>query len=215
MLLTANSSSCLIQKMNQQIKRKIHKLPKPLEAVFGFIELLFSTLLAVSLVFTYLLRIVEVSGDSMSDTLETGDKVIMTAFCNNPKQGDIVVFYASDAVTLDENGGLVFSAGIRQNLMKRVIAAEGQTVDFDFSAGKVFVDGKVLDEPYISGLTHSDQGAFTGKYPVTVPEGYVFVMGDNRRASIDSRAKELGFVAADDIIGKVVFGISPFGKIDG
>jgi len=83
------------------------KLPKPLEAVFGFIELLFSTLLAVSLVFTYLLRIVEVSGDSMSDTLETGDKVIMTAFCNNPKQGDIVVFYASDAVTLDENGRLV------------------------------------------------------------------------------------------------------------
>lgn len=176
--------------------------------------MLFITLLIVSLVFTYLLRIVEVSGDSMSSTLESGDKVIMTSGCNRPKQGDIIVFYASGAVTLDDNSKIVVSAGIRQNLMKRVIAAEGQTVNFDFASGKVYVDGRELDEPYISGLTHSDQGAFTGKYPVTVPEGYVFVMGDNRRASIDSRASELGFVPVDDIIGRVVFRISPFGLID-
>lgn len=191
-----------------------NKLPEPLEAILRFIETLMITLLAVCLVFTYLLRIVEVSGDSMSATLETGEKVIMTSFCNHPKQGDIVVFYASGAVTLDDKDELVVSAGLRRNLMKRVIAAEGQTVDFDFAAGKVYVDGKELDEPYISGLTHSDQGAFTGKYPITVPEGYVFVMGDNRRASIDSRARELGFVPVEDIIGKVVFRLSPFGFID-
>lgn len=185
-----------------------------LAAASGFIEMLFITLLIVSLVFTYLLRIVEVSGDSMSSTLESGDKVIMTSGCRRPKQGDIIVFYASGAVTLDDDSEIVVSAGIRQNLMKRVIAAEGQTVDFDFAAGKVYVDDRELDEPYISGLTHSDQGAFTGKYPVTVPEGYVFVMGDNRRASIDSRASELGFVPVDDIIGRVVFRISPFGVIE-
>lgn len=191
-----------------------NKLPAPLETIFGFIEMLLITLLAVCLVFTYLLRIVEVSGDSMSSTLETGDKVIITNLCKHPKQGDIIVFYASGAVTLDDDSEIVVSAGIRQNLMKRVIAAEGQTVDFDFAAGKVYVDGKELDEPYASGLTHSDQGAFTGKYPVTVPDGYVFVMGDNRRASIDSRASELGFVPVDDIIGRVIFKISPFGFID-
>lgn len=195
------------------MKRK-NKFPGVLAAVSGFIEMLFITLLVVSLVFTYLLRIVEVSGDSMSSTLESGDKVIMTSRCRHPKQGDIIVFYASRAVILDDNSEIVVSAGIRQNLMKRVIAAEGQTVDFDFAAGRVYVDGRELDEPYISGLTHSDQGAFTGKYPVTVPDGYVFVMGDNRRASIDSRASELGFVPIDDIIGRVVFSISPFGFID-
>lgn len=172
------------------------------------------SLLAVSLVFTYLLRITEVSGDSMSDTLQSGEKVIITSFCRNPKQRDIVVFYASAAVTFDENGDLQESAGLRRNLMKRVIAVAGQTVDFDFAAGKVYVDGSELNEPYITGLTHSDQGAFTGKYPITVPEGYVFVMGDNRRASVDSRASELGFVAVDDIIGRVIFRISPFGSID-
>ncbi len=191
------------------MKRK-ESLPKPLEALCGFIEMLLITLLAVCLIFTYLLRIAEVSGDSMSATLESGDKVVMTSFCNNPKQGDIVVFYASGAVTFDDDGGLVISAGLRRSLMKRVIAAEGQTVDFDFERGIVYVDGRELNEPYISGLTHSDQGAFTGKYPVKVPEGYVFVMGDNRRASIDSRAKELGFVPVDDIIGKVIFRLSPF-----
>lgn len=175
--------------------------------------MLLITLLAVCLVFTYLMRIAEVSGDSMSATLESGDKVIMTSFCNKPKQGDIVVFYASGAVTLDDGGGLVISAGLRRSLMKRVIAAEGQTVDFDFERGIVYVDGRELNEPYISGLTHSDQGAFTGKYPIKVPEGYVFVMGDNRRASIDSRAKEIGFVPVDDIIGKVIFRLSPFGLI--
>lgn len=189
-------------------------LPGLAEKLAGFLETMLISLLAVSLVFTYLLRITEVSGDSMSETLQSGEKVIITSFCRHPKQRDIVVFYASAAVTFDENGDLQESAGLRRNLMKRVIAVAGQTVDFDFAAGKVYVDGNELDEPYITGLTHSDQGAFTGKYPVTVPEGYVFVMGDNRRASVDSRASELGFVAVDDIVGRVIFRISPFGFID-
>lgn len=194
---------------------KIKKiLPGLAEELAGVLEMMLMSLLAVSLVFTYLLRVTEVSGDSMSETLRSGEKVIITSFCRHPKQRDIVVFYASAAVTLDDNGDLQESAGLRRNLMKRVIAVAGQTVDFDFAAGKVYVDGRELDEPYITGLTHSDQGAFTGKYPITVPEGYVFVMGDNRRASIDSRASELGFVAVDDIIGKVIFRISPFGSID-
>ena len=146
----------------------------------------------------------------MSKTLESGDRVVITNFSAKPKQGDIVVFYAADSVILDDENNLVINPGVRRNLVKRVIAAEGQTVDFDFEKGIVYVDGKILSEDYISGLTHSDSGAFTGKYPVTVPPGYVFVMGDNRRNSIDSRSYEIGFVAVDSIIGKVIFRLTPF-----
>lgn len=177
--------------------------------IISFIELIIITLFLMTMIFTYVLRIATVNGDSMKNTLISGDRLITTAFCNSPEQGDIVIIYAGDAVTLDENRNLEINKGLRKTLVKRVIAVGGQTVDIDFERGSVYVDSVMLDESYITGLTHMDEGAFTGQYPVTVPKGYVFVLGDNRQVSKDSRSSELGFVAVKNITGKVLMRISP------
>lgn len=177
--------------------------------IISFIEIIIITLFLMTMIFTYVLRIATVNGDSMKNTLISGDRLITTAFCNSPEQGDIVIIYAGDAVTLDENRNLKINKGLRKTLVKRVIAVEGQTVDIDFERGAVYVDSVMLDESYITGLTHMDEGAFTGQYPVTVPKGYVFVLGDNRQVSKDSRSSELGFVAVKNITGKVLMRISP------
>jgi len=202
--------------MNQRNKRQ-GALPAPVEGFFGFVETFFITMMLASLLFIYFLRVTTINGESMLETLHPDDKVIMTAFYGEPHQGDIVVLDAKESVTMNEAGELVKGRGMDKLLVKRIIACEGQTVSFDFQRGIVYVDGEEYRESYISGLTHTDEGAFTGNYPVTVPEGYVFVLGDNRRNSRDSRSSELGFVDVDNIIGKVLFRIAPYsdiGKVD-
>ncbi len=171
-----------------------------LGAMFDFVSIFASAVVAVSFVFMFLFRTVGVVGNSMLPTLHNGDRIVLTAFNYTPEHGDIVVTCQPSR-----------NPAIEDTLVKRVIALGGQKVDIDFNAGIVYVDGVALDEPYINDLTR-DREDFYG--PVTVPEGYVFVMGDNRNASTDSRSDSVGFIREEYIMGKALFRLMPFGDFE-
>lgn len=158
--------------------------------LYDWVQALVCSVAAVVLIFTFAVRIVGVSGQSMRETLQHGDKLLVVNgyLCGEYRQGDIVIFQRPDF----EDGELI---------VKRVIATAGQTVDIDFGAGVVYVDGEALEEPYTREPTWLDEGL---EFPVTVPEGCVFLMGDNRNDSKDSRYADLGPVDTRHIIGRAV-----------
>lgn len=165
---------------------------KRIQTVYDIASILVSSILAVCFIFTFLFKISAVDGSSMNCTLYHGDKLMISARDWNVEYGDIVVISQPNAM------GKV--------LIKRVIATEGQTIEVDASKGTVTVDGKVLDEPYIAErMTEKGQGDMT--YPLTVPEGYVFCMGDNRNASTDSRFHIVGLIDTRYIVGEAFYRI--------
>lgn len=168
----------------------------------------------VLLIFTYLFSVAVVEGDSMLPTLQDADRLLLINFAD-PEPGDVVVLNSDSAYTFDAAGQLKEDGGLGKKIVKRLIAEANQTVDIDFAAGIVYVDGKPLAEPYTSTLTTRDEGAFT--YPITVPEGYVFVLGDNRSVSKDSRHPDVGLIPEEDIVGKVwlrVYPLDDFTKVE-
>lgn len=158
---------------------------------------IFFAAVIVFIVFHFIIQVVTVKGSSMEPTLENQDRLVISNLFYTPETGDIVVL--SDKTGLDEA------------LIKRVIALPGQTVDINEN-GEVLVDGKVLSEPYIAELIDEDHRG-NMDYPLTVPEGTVFVMGDNRNHSTDSRFLEVGFVEEGEILGRVIFRLLPLDKI--
>ncbi|MCD7891360.1 MAG: signal peptidase I [Ruminococcus sp.] len=197
-------------------KRKKHD-DKLLNELLTLFETAIITLFVILLIFTYVLKIVIVDGESMQNTLFQDDAIVVSLLYSEPEAGDIVIINADDAVLMNSDNTLRYEVGLGKKIVKRVIATGGQTVDIDFEKGAVYVDGVMLEESYVTGLTHLDEGAFTDQYPVTVPEGYVFVMGDNRAYSKDSRSLEIGFIEVDSIVGRVFFRLSPiseFGFVD-
>ena len=158
----------------------------------------FTHLLAIiMIVFLFLFRVVIVSGSSMYSTLWNGDLLLVTGsvLYSDPEPGDIVVA-SKDSFNFGEP------------IIKRVIATEGQTVDIDFEAGIVYVDGVALDEPYTYTPTNVQEGI---EFPITIAEGCIFAMGDNRNGSRDSRDPSIGMIDTREVLGKALFLLFPGG----
>ncbi len=168
--------------------------------LFDWLQCIVFALIACILVFLFLGRTVGVIGGSMENTLHEGERLVISKLFYTPEYGDIVV--------------LRQESFRNEPIVKRVIATEGQTVDIDFENCLVIVDGVPLDEPYTKdygNYMYYDQQDFDGE--ITVPEGCVFVMGDNRNGSTDSRTDSIGCVDARKILGRVIFRIAPLDKI--
>lgn len=163
---------------------------KTLNAIYDFASVLLTAILVVSIIFTFFFKISTVSGESMENTLAHGDNLLVTAINNDIKQGDVVVISQPNAYNLV--------------LIKRVIATSGQTITFDKQKGAVYVDGELLEEPYIKERMTKFYG--TDK-SYTVPEGKLFVMGDNRNNSSDSRDVNIGFIDERYVLGTVFYRI--------
>ena len=165
--------------------------------LFAWLQALTIALLVLIVVFTFFGRIIGVDGFSMESTLDDNDMLLLQCIAYEPKQGDIVV--------LHKNFGEVTSP-----IVKRVIAVGGQTVEIDYPTSTVYVDGQPVDEPYINEAMLPPGSPYMQRTYWEVPEGSVFVMGDNRNASSDSRDDRLGCVDTRYVLGRALYVILPF-----
>ena len=192
------------EKKNKKKKKEKEQLTPEVQArreAYDWIQSLISALLICVLVFVFVMRIMDVKGSSMVPTLKNGDKVLVSDLFYEPARGDIVVFKKDS-----------YDSG--KALVKRVVAVAGDVVNIDFEKGIVYVNGEALEEDYIDVLT-TTKIDFIG--PQTVPDNCLFVMGDNRNASTDSRDKRIGMVDKRLVIGKVLLVVYPFnsfGSVD-
>ena len=211
-----NDGFCVndVEKTAEEISENIVKEKKPVLSafageVFEWLEVIVTAVISVVVVFTLVFRVATIDGPSMKETLHHGDKVIISNLAYTPKNGDIVVISRNYNNTLDS----VESS--EMPIIKRVIATEGQKVDINFQSGEVFVDGKLLQEPYISTPTTRK---FDVEFPLTVAPGCIFVLGDNRMDSQDSRDSRIGndgMVDTRYVLGKAIYRIFPFEDFGG
>lgn len=181
-----------------------------LKGIFEGLDIFVAAMVVVVIVFTFVFRTVAIDGDSMLNTLHDGERVIISDLFYEPKRGDIVVISRNTDNSAD-------ASQYKMPIIKRVIATEGETVDIDFEKGIVYVNGTALKEDYILEPTYRKLDV---DFPVMVPENCVFVLGDNRNDSTDSRSSSIGengMVNEKYILGRAVLRVIPinkFGRID-
>ena len=186
---TGNGTECGVAWM---AKTKPGAEEAPGQAVIEWYEALVSALVVMVLLFSFFFRIIQVDGGSINPTLWDGDKLVVWGAGYTPQRGDVVIV---DDYT---------SYG--RPLVKRIIAKGGDTISIDYTAGTVTVNGQLLQEDYIAEPTYL---GYDVEFPYTVPEGQLFLMGDNRNASLDSRSSSIGCIAEEDILGKVLLCFLP------
>lgn len=184
----------LVKERNRLMEEK--RFRKNLEILDWYDALVFA-LTALVLVFAFCVRVVVVSGHSMEPTLSDGDRLLIQSTFYTPQHGDVVVV----------DGYINYG----KPLVKRVIAKGGDTVDIDSKNGIVYVNGQALEEPYVAEPTYTIGNI---GFPLTVPEGQLFVMGDNRQHSTDSRFTSVGLIDERDILGKVLWRIFPLDSLE-
>lgn len=166
--------------------------------MFDIFDSFKGAVIVVLLIFTLMFRAVGVQGDSMVPTLQNGNWVAVTGMMlSHVERGDIVVV----TQPWDRNVPII----------KRVIGVAGDRIMIDFENGRVFVNGTMIDEPYIAAPTHL---RYDVKFPLVVPQGKIFVMGDNRNISLDSRSSEIGFIDESYVLGKALGRIHPISDWD-
>ncbi|WP_079988318.1 signal peptidase I [Anaerotruncus rubiinfantis] len=177
--------------LNASEKRK-----NAMNELYEWIESSVFAVILILLVFTFFVRTAFVSGSSMVPTLHDGERLILQQIgYTDPQYGDIIVI---DRTQSDE-----------PPIIKRVIGKEGDLIDIDFENGVVVRNGKVLDEPYVNEPTLTERDV---EFPVEVPEGTLFVLGDNRNHSADSRTQDIGMIDLHRVMGKAVFRFFPLGN---
>ena len=184
----------MADKTPKQPKGQAPKAQESKGDLYYWLQALVAALLSIILIFTFVVRVINVVGSSMVPTLHDGDMLLVRSIGYSPKQGDVVV--------------LTKQSFMDEPIVKRVIAVGGQTVDIDYTAGTVTVDGQALEEPYIREAMRPTH--YESMTSVEVPEGSIFVMGDNRNGSTDSRSYSLGCVDERYIIGGVLCVLLPF-----
>ena len=176
--------------------------------LFEWLDVVVASIVVVVIIFTFVFRIVAIDGDSMNNTLIDGERVVITNMFYEPKRGDIVVISRNTENTLDVSH-------YDEPIIKRIIAIEGDTVDIDFDNGIVYVNGEALKEDYIKEPTTRKGDV---QFPLVVKENCVFVLGDNRNESLDSRSTDIGDNGLIDekyILGHAVLRVLPFEKFGG
>ena len=168
------------------------------QSLYSWVQAVAPVIIGIVLVFTFVGRLTPVDGPSMEPTLWHGDMMVVRSLGYTPKQGDVVVLTKPF-----EN--------ITGPIVKRVIAVGGQTVEIDYAANTIYVDGEEIPQDYI--LEPMEQKSWQTISTITVPEGEVFVMGDNRNVSNDSRNPDLGTVDTRYILGKAELVLFPFGDL--
>lgn len=169
--------------------------------LFFWLQALVTAVAVLTLLFTFVVRINRVDGHSMDNTLQHNELLLVWSLGYTPKAGDIVIVDKPTATILRGSA-----------IVKRVIATGGQTVDIDYGSGTVYVDGEALDEPYIKETMYLPGDPYMQQTHFEVPEGSVFVMGDNRNGSTDSRHELVGTVDNSFVLGHAVFSFWPLSK---